>query len=62
LRPGASHVARRARQRIDHAPGAHDDIANAVAGALLLVSQRSPMRVSPRALELSRQTGLRHAY
>jgi hypothetical protein len=36
LRPGASHVARRARQRIDHAPGAHDDIANAVAGALLL--------------------------
>jgi hypothetical protein len=41
-------------------PGAHDDIANAVAGALLRTGTRQPMRVSPRALEMSRQTGLRH--
>ena len=27
-----------------------------------LMSSRPPMRVSPRALEMSRQTGLRHAY
>ena len=53
LRPGASHVARRPRF-IDHAPGGHDDLANAVAGALLLTGTRQPMRVSPRALERSR--------
>jgi hypothetical protein len=50
------------RDSIDHAPGAHDDIANAVAGALLLTGTRQPMRVSPRALEMSRQTGLRHVH
>ena len=30
-------TARGGRDSIDHAPGGHDDIANAVAGALLLV-------------------------
>jgi hypothetical protein len=34
------------RESIDHAPGAHDDIANAVAGALLLVGLRKPLIVS----------------
>jgi hypothetical protein len=55
-------TSRGGRDSIDHAPGAHDDIANACVGALLLVGQRPPMRISPHALEMSRQTGLRHAY
>ena len=55
-------TSRGGRDSIDHAPGAHDDLANAVAGALLLVGAHPPMRVSPRALEMSRQTGRRHAY
>ena len=55
-------TARSGRDSIDHAPGAHDDIANAVAGALLLVGARPPMRVNPRALERSRQLTHRHAF
>lgn len=55
-------TARSGRDSIDHSPGQHDDIVNAVCGGLLLVGQHAPMRVSPRALERSRQTGLRHAY
>jgi hypothetical protein len=55
-------TSRGGRDSIDHAPGAHDDIANAVAGALLLTGTRQPMRVSRQALEQSRQVGLRHAY
>ena len=35
-------TARSGRDSIDHAPGAHDDIANAVAGALLSVSAAEP--------------------
>jgi hypothetical protein len=31
-------TARSGRDSIDHAPGAHDDIANSVAGALLLAA------------------------
>ena len=46
----------------DHSPGQHDDIVNAVCGGLLLVGQHAPMRVSPRALERSRQPAMRHAY
>ena len=55
-------TARSGRDSIDHSPGQHDDIVNAVCGALLLVGTKLPMHVSKRALEMSRQTGLRHAY
>jgi hypothetical protein len=34
-------TARGGRDSVDHAPGGHDDLANAVAGALLLAGQRS---------------------
>ena len=52
---GLEHrTSRGGRDFIDHAPGGHDDLANAVAGALLLTGTRQPMRVSPRALERSR--------
>jgi hypothetical protein len=54
-------TSRGGRDSIDHAPGAHDDLANATAGALLLVGTRPPMRVDPRALERSRWPA-RHAY
>jgi hypothetical protein len=43
-------VARGGRDSIDHAPGQHDDVANAVAGALLLASSRRVMTISPEAL------------
>ena len=55
-------TSRGGRDSIDHAPGAHDDLANAVAGALLLVSQHPPMRISPRAVEMLRQLAPRHGY
>jgi hypothetical protein len=55
-------TARSGRDSIDHAPGAHDDIANAAAGALLLVRERIPMRISRQTLEMSRQFVGRHAY
>lgn len=49
-------TARGGRDSIDHAPGAHDDLVNAVAGALLLVgSARQPMRISAECLALARQ-------
>jgi hypothetical protein len=43
-------VARGGRDSIDHAPGSHDDVANAAAGALLLTKARRPMRISAEAL------------
>jgi len=43
-------TARGGRDSIDHAPGAHDDLANAAAGALLLVKTRLPMKISPELL------------
>jgi len=49
-------TARGGRDSIDHAPGAHDDLANAVAGALLLVgSGRQPMRISAEMLARAAQ-------
>lgn len=45
-------TSRGGRDSIDHAPGGHDDLANAAAGALLLVkSGRQPMRISPEVLK-----------
>jgi hypothetical protein len=55
-------TSRGGRDSIDHAPGAHDDIVNACAGALLLVGTRPPMKINQAALERSRQQGMRYAY
>jgi hypothetical protein len=55
-------TARSGRDSIDHAPGAHDDLANAAAGALLLVGQRFRMKISQEVLEMARQPSARHAY
>jgi hypothetical protein len=45
-------TARGGRDSIDHAPGAHDDVANAAAGALLLVgSAQQPMQISQEAID-----------
>ena len=43
-------TSRAGRDSIDHGPGAHDDLANAVAGALLLAKGRRPMQISDQAL------------
>jgi hypothetical protein len=51
-------TARSGRDSIDHAPNAHDDVANAVAGAIVhLGSLRKPMIISPEMLARSRQPG-----
>jgi hypothetical protein len=55
-------VGRGGRDSIDHPVGAHDDVANAAAGALLLVGTRAPMKINPAALAKSRLPGMRHAY
>jgi hypothetical protein len=46
-------VARGGRDSIDHAPGSHDDVANAAAGALLMCKARQPMKISQEALDRS---------
>ncbi len=43
-------VARGGRDSIDHGPGAHDDLANAALGALLLAKTRAPMVISKEFL------------
>jgi hypothetical protein len=43
------HVAHSGQDTIDHAPGGHDDIANAVAGALVLAAKKSGVTVLPFA-------------
>jgi hypothetical protein len=56
-------TSRGGRDSINHSPGSHDDIANACAGALLLVGQRPPMRIDQRVLAQSRLPGgMRHAF
>ena len=57
-------TARSGKDSVDHGPAAnaHDDLCNAAAGALLLVGAHPPMRISPRALERSRQMTPRHGY
>jgi hypothetical protein len=44
-------TARGGRDSIDHGPGAHDDLANAALGALLLVGTRWTMTISREAIE-----------
>jgi hypothetical protein len=48
-------TARGGRDSIDHAPGAHDDIANAVAGALVIALANIPMVISDAILAWSGQ-------
>lgn len=49
-------TARGGRDSIDHPPGGHDDIANAVAGALLMaVNVRGPMVISAECVALAKQ-------
>ncbi len=52
-------TARGGRDLIDHPPGAHDDIANAVCGAIVCATnKRAPMVISDEALAASRLPGL----
>ena len=44
-------VTRVGRDIVDHAPGAHDDVANAVAGALVLAAAQRPRAVEEETLE-----------
>jgi hypothetical protein len=45
-------TARGGKDTIDHAPGGHDDLANAALGVLVnLASKSAPFILSPRALE-----------
>jgi hypothetical protein len=55
-------TSRGGRDSIDHPPGGHDDVVNACAGALLLVGQRAPMRISQEALARSRMVVPRYAF
>lgn len=45
-------TARSGKDSIDHAPGAHDDLANAAAGALTMAAaERGPIRIGAATLE-----------
>jgi hypothetical protein len=48
-------TARSGRDSIDHAPGAHDDIANAVAGAVVAADAHKPFVITPEALARAAQ-------
>jgi hypothetical protein len=48
-------TARGGRDSIDHAPGSHDDVANAVAGALVIALANIPMVISDAILAWSGQ-------
>jgi hypothetical protein len=43
-------VTRAGKDSVDHGPGGHDDIANAVGGALTLALDRRPLVISPVVL------------
>jgi hypothetical protein len=52
-------TARGGKDSIDHAPGAHDDAANAVAGAVVLaLGVKQPMKISDEVLARAAQPGL----
>jgi hypothetical protein len=51
-------TARGGKDSIDHGPGAHDDIANAVAGALVLASAKTPMIITDAVLQWSQSPAL----
>jgi hypothetical protein len=49
-------TARGGKDSIDHAPGAHDDAANAVAGAIVLaLAGNQPMVISSEFLAMTRR-------
>jgi hypothetical protein len=53
-------TSRNGKDSIDHAPGAHDDVANVVAGALLMVAtKRTGLKISPA--QLAAAAGMRSA-
>lgn len=53
-------TARGGRDSIDHSPGAHDDVANAACGALLLCKTgQRPMHINPEAIALIKRIGPR---
>jgi hypothetical protein len=54
-------VSRSGKDSIDHAPGAHDDVANAAAGALLRARTRVPMQISQEALAGLRGGAMGHS-
>jgi hypothetical protein len=54
-------TARGGKDSIDHAPGAHDDVANAVAGALVLASGRIPFVITDAVLQWAAQPAARGA-
>ena len=43
-------TSRSGKDSIDHAPGAHDDLANAVAGALVLAAAKAPWVITDAAI------------
>jgi hypothetical protein len=43
-------TARSGKDSIDHSPGSHDDVVNAVCGALLRAGSHRPMKINPDAL------------
>ena len=48
-------TSRAGRDTIDHAPGAHDDIANAVAGALVtMANANAPMNITEEIIAMAR--------
>ena len=44
-------IARGGRETIDHAPGGHDDVINAVAGATVLAASKLPLVISAAAMQ-----------
>jgi hypothetical protein len=50
-------IARGGREIIDHPPGGHDDVINAVAGAMVLAETKAPLVIPPSALaRMTRRT------
>lgn len=54
-------TARGGRDSIDHAPGSHDDVANAAAGALVLIAQRDKPIVISDVARLRAKLPTRHS-
>ncbi len=51
-------TARGGKDSVDHAPGAHDDVVNAVAGVIaLLTSKAAPMKITPAMVNQVRAAG-----
>ena len=60
-------MSRSGKDSIDHGPGGHDDLANAVAGAAdLVATQKAPLNITAEQIALSRRpfgsTASRYGY